>query len=331
MTFTRRACRAATAATLLFAATTAAATATGAAADELKMALLVPGSVSEEGWNRIGYDALKRVESDLGAKVSYVELQQNPAAFEKAFRDYAAQGYDVILGHGFEFQDSAIDVSYDFPDTVFLISSSAIHEGNVIGLNTDTSQAFYLMGVVAAKLGKKAGLVGGMEIPPIQEAFEGFVNGARSVRPDFPISEAYIGNFTDTTAAKEAALSMISQGADFLIPNASGATVGGYQAVAESGPGIGTFSIFSDYTEVAPQNVLGMYVTDYAAGVSKVVRAIHDGDVPQSNVVFGLKDEDVMQFTFRDDAANPVSEAIRAEVSAVADRIAAGEIETRSD
>ena len=224
---------------------------TAALADELKMGLLVPGSVSEEGWNRIGYDALKRVESDLGAKVSYVELQQNPASFEKAFRDYAAQGYDVILGHGFEFQDSALDVAGDFPDTVFLISSSDIHEGNVIGLNTDTSQAFYLMGVVAAKLGKKAGLVGGMEIPPIQEAFAGFTNGARSVNPDFPIAEAYIGNFTDTTAAKESALSMIAQGADFLIPNASGATVGGYQAVAESGPGIGTFRCLPDWLGVS--------------------------------------------------------------------------------
>lgn len=322
MTFTARAFLAATTATLLLA--------TAATADELKMALLVPGSVSEEGWNRIGFNALKRVESDLGAKVSYVELQQNPAAFEKAFRDYAAQDYDVILGHGFEFQDSAIDVSYDFPDTTFLISSSNIHEGNVIGLDTDTSQAFYLMGVVAAKMGKKAGLVGGMEIPPIQDAFEGFVNGAKSVSPDFPIAEAYIGNFTDTTAAKEAALSMISQGADFLIPNASGATVGGYQAVAESGPGIGTFSIFSDYTEVAPENVLGMYVTDYAAGVSKVVKAIQEGSAPETNVVFGLKDTDVMQFTFRDDAANPVPEDLRAEVAAIAERIAAGEIVTRN-
>lgn len=323
MTVTRR---------LFLATATAAALIAGvpAFADDFKMALLVPGSVSEEGWNRIAYDALKRVEKDLGAKVSYVELQQNPASFEKAFRDYAAQGYNVILGHGFEFQDSALDVSEDYPDTVFLISSSDIHEGNVIGLNTDTSQAFYLMGVVAAKMGKKAGLVGGMEIPPIQQAFEGFTLGAKSVNPDFPVAQVYIGNFTDTTAAKESALGMIAQGTDFLIPNASGATVGAYQAVAESGPGIGTFSIYSDYTEVAPQNVLGKYVTDYAAGVEKVVAAIRDGQIPQSNIEFGLKDTDVMQFTFRDDVDHPVPQEIRAEVAEIADKIAEGEIQTRA-
>jgi basic membrane protein A len=87
------------------------------AAGQFKMGLLVPGSVAEEGWNRIAYNALKQVEAQLGAKISYVELRQNPASFEKAFRDYAALGYDVVLGHGFEFQDSALTVAEDYPDT----------------------------------------------------------------------------------------------------------------------------------------------------------------------------------------------------------------------
>lgn len=301
-----------------------------AMADAFKMGLLVPGSVSEEGWNRIGYNALKGVEEQLGAEISYVELQQNPASFEKAFRDYASQGYNVILGHGFEFQDAALTVAEEFTDTVFLISSSYIHEGNVIGLNTDTSQPFYLMGYIAAKMGTKAGLVGGMEIPPIQQAFEGFKNGAKAVNPDFPVSEAYIGNFTDTTAAKEASLSMISQGADFLVPNASGATVGGYQAVAESGDKVKTFSIFSDFTEVAPNNILGLYVADYAQGVVRIVKGVQNGEIPASNVEFGLKDEDVMKFTFRDGASASVPDDVRQEVEAVKAKIAAGEIVTRN-
>lgn len=295
-----------------------------------KMGLLVPGSVSEEGWNRIGYNALKGVEKELGAQVSYVELAQNPASFEKAFRDFASQGYNVILGHGFELQDAALAVAPEYPDTVFLVSSSYVAEGNVIGLNTDTSQPFYLMGVIAAKTGKKAGLIGGMEIPPIKEAFEGFTNGARSVSPDFPISEVYIGNFTDTTATKEASLSMIAQGADFVVPNASGATVGGYQAVAESGGDVKTFSIFSDFTEVAPKNILGLYVADYASGVVRIVGDIKNGNKPTTNVDFGLKDTDVMKFSYNDAAGTPVSEEVRKYVEEVKAKIASGDIKTRS-
>jgi len=297
-------------------------------AQPLKMGLLIAGSVSEEGWNSIGYNALKGVRDQLGAEISYVELGQNPSAFEKAFRDFASQGYQVILGHGFEFQDAALETAEDYPDTWFLISSSYINEGKVIGLNTDTSQPFYLMGVVAALMGKSAGLVGGMEIPPIQQAFVGFKNGARSIKPDFPVSEVYIGNFTDTAAAKEAALSMIAQGADFIVPNASGATVGGYQAIAESGPNVGSFSIFNDYTAVAPNNILGRYVADYAQGVVEVVRGIRGGKPPTSNVVFGLKDDKVMHFTFRDDVPRPVPQNIRSQVQAISERIAAGQIQT---
>ena len=124
-----------------------------------KMGLLVPGSANDQGWNQIAYDALLRIEKELGAEISYVELEQNPAAFEKAFRDYASQGYDMVLGHGFEFQDPALTVAKEYPDTYFFISSSRIFEGNVIGLNTDSSQPFYLMGVMAAEMGQ--GWLGG--------------------------------------------------------------------------------------------------------------------------------------------------------------------------
>ncbi len=303
---------------------------TPARADDFRMGLLIPGSVGEEGWNRIAFDALKRVEKELGAKISYVELPENPAAFEKAFRDYADQGYQVVLGHGFQFQDAALTAAEDFPDTVFLISSSHIHEGKVIGLNTDASQPFYLMGVIAAKLGKGAGLIGGMEIPPITQAFEGFVNGAKSVNPDFPVSTVYLGSFTDASAAKESAFSVISQGADFVIPNANSAGMGVIQAARESGGKASTFSVYSDYTHAAPENVLGTFLADYGQGIVRIVAGIKDGKVPDSNVDFGLKDTDVITFTYNDAATRTVPADLRKFVDDVSAKIVAGDIQTRA-
>lgn len=299
-------------------------------AEDFKMGLLVPGSVAEEGWNRIAYDALKRVEKELGAKISYVELAENPAAFEKAFRDYASQGYHVVLGHGFQFQDAALTTAEDFPDTVFLISSSSVHERKVIGLNTDASQPFYLMGVIAAKMGKGAGLIGGMEIPPIAHAFEGFRKGAESVNPDYPVSTVFINSFTDASAAKEAAVSMMAQGADFVVPNANAAGLGVIRAAQESGTQSGTFSVYSDYTDVAPKNILGTFIADYGQGIVRIVSGIRDGAVPQSNVDFGLKDKDVIKFTFNDEAARSIPQDLRNHLEEVSAKIIAGEIQTRA-
>lgn len=299
-------------------------------ADDFKMGLLVPGSIGEEGWSRIGYDALKRVEKELGVKVSHVELPENPAAFEKAFRDFAGQSYRVVLGHGFQFQDAALAAAEEFPDTIFLVSQSRIHKGNVIGVNTDVSQPFYLMGVIAATMGQHAGLVGGMEIPPITQAFEGFVNGAKSVKPDFPVSTIYLGSFTDANAAKEASFGLIAQGADVVVPNANSAGMGVIQAAKESGSGATTFSVYSDYTAAAPQNVLGTFLVDYGQGIVKIVSGIRNGSVPQGNVDFGLKDTDVIKFTFNDGASKPVPQDLRKHLEEVTAKITAGEIQTRA-
>lgn len=300
------------------------------AQDAFKMGLLVPGSIAEEGWNRIAYDALKRVEKQLCAKISYIELPDNPAAFESAFRNYASQGYNVVLGHGFQFQDSALNVAPEFPKTTFLISSSYIFDKNVIGLNTDSGEPFFLMGVIAAKTGKSAGLIGGMEIPPIKQSFEGFVNGAKSVNPNFEIPLVYLNTFTDAAAAKEAALSMIAKGVDLVVANANAAGLGVIQAARESGPKIRTFSAYSDFTSIAPKNILGTYLADYGAGIVRIVSEVKAGTFkPKANIVFGLKDADVMQFHYNDEAALSVPADVRAYVEDVKAKIISGQIVAR--
>ncbi|MGC8782619.1 MAG: BMP family ABC transporter substrate-binding protein, partial [Anaerolineae bacterium] len=168
-----------------------------AAEAKFKMGLLLPGSANDQGWNTMAYNALKRVEKELGAEVSYVELKQDPASYEKAFRDFAAQGYQLILGHGNEFEDAAKAAAKDYPNVQFFISSSRLKEPNVTGLNTNSDEPLYLMGIISAKMCKAGGFVGGMEIPPISEALIGFINGARSVNPNFKIYSTYIGNFED--------------------------------------------------------------------------------------------------------------------------------------
>jgi len=299
------------------------------AAAKFKVGLLSPGSVNDQGWNSIAYSALKRIESELGAEIAYVELKQDPASYEKAFRDFASQGYQMILGHGNEFEDAAVAVSKDYPNTQFFISSSRIHEGNVTGLNTASDQTFYLMGIVAAKMCKAAGFVGGMEIPPVSEALTGLINGAKSVNPDYKIYSTYIGNFTDAAAAKEAALGMIAQGADCIIPDADVAGQGSYQAVVEKGPNVWTFGAFTPATESAPGQVLANYISDYGQGIVNIAKEVKDGTYkPGKNVEFGVGQPDVMKFQWDETAKTPVPADVRALVDEAIKKIAAGEINT---
>ena len=87
--------------------------------EKVKVALLLSGSANDNSWNQFGYEALMKVEQETGAEVAFSE---NVATADQlqAIRDYAAKGYDVIIGHGGAYEDDMIKAGKDFPDTQFV-------------------------------------------------------------------------------------------------------------------------------------------------------------------------------------------------------------------
>ena len=82
----------------------------------IKVALLTPGPITDQSWNGGAYAGLMRIKDSLGAEVSHIQTK-TPAEFEENFRQYGAQGYTVVIGHGFEFQDAAKRVGPEYPKT----------------------------------------------------------------------------------------------------------------------------------------------------------------------------------------------------------------------
>src|ERR1043166_9107551 len=89
-----------------------------------RVALLTPGPISDQSWNAGAYKGLIRIRDSLGADVSHIQTK-TPAEFEENFRQYGAQGYDLVFGHGFEFQDAARRVAPEFPRTVYVTTSGS--------------------------------------------------------------------------------------------------------------------------------------------------------------------------------------------------------------
>src|SRR5262245_32306977 len=77
-----------------------------------RVALLTPGPISDRAWNGSAYEGLVALKDSLGAQISHVQTK-TPAEFEENFRQYGAQGYDLVIGHGFEYQDAAVRVAPD--------------------------------------------------------------------------------------------------------------------------------------------------------------------------------------------------------------------------
>ena len=98
---------------------------TTAAADgeSLKVALCVTGAVNDMGFCQSAYEGLQLLEEKYGAEIAYTENLQ-AADMAAAFTDYAANGYDIVIGHGFQFGDPALEVGAQYPDTTFICTEA---------------------------------------------------------------------------------------------------------------------------------------------------------------------------------------------------------------
>jgi basic membrane protein A and related proteins len=287
--------------------------------------LITPGSVADAAWNSGAYAGLLAIRDSLGLAISHVEAR-TPADQDEALRTYAAQGYDLVFAHGFEFQGAAERVSAQYPKTVFIVTSGSRAELNVSPLIFKLEDASYLAGMVAGGLTRSniLGFVGGIELPPIKAAYQGWVNGAKAVNPRVQSREIYLNSFDDAAAGREAALALIRVGADMFHHNADAAALGLFQAVKES-RGVYVFGANADQFSLAPDRVLGSAVIDLSRAFLLVGREVKAGTFRPKVEAFGLG-SGVVRYEPNPALDSLVPVALKARVEAAADSIAAGRL-----
>ena len=241
----------------------------------MKVGLLTPGSVNDNGWNAIAYEGLQRIQLELGAEISHQETK-TPSEFEEGFRSYGAKGFDLAFGHGFEFQDAALKAGRLYPKTVFITTSGSSVAPNVSPMVFQLEQATYLLGIIAARESKtgRAGVVGGIKLPSIASTFLAFREGAKSVNPKFEVKEIYTGNFDDAGAAKLATLSLINAGCDFIFHQANEAGRGVFQACSERK--VRCFGSNKNQNDLAPDVILASAVLDMPSAFVYMARTVRD-------------------------------------------------------
>lgn len=309
---------------------------TGAAAEAgsgeapFRAALLTSGPVSDAGWYAGAYEGLLLLRDSLGAGVSHQQTR-TPAEFDEAFRSYAAEGYDLVFAHGFEYQDAAIRAGERFPSTTFVVSGGGRVAANVVPLIFTLEEASYLAGMVAGGMTRSGvvGMVGGVAIPPVQGTFRAFEAGARAVRPDVRILESFIGNWDDVAAAKEAASAQLRQGADVLIHNTDAASFGVFQAVREVAEGGGTawaLGMNRDQNDVAPDVILASAVIHIPAAFLETAQSWQAGALGGAPL-YATMGDGVIDLVFNPALVDRVPEALRSRVAAAADSIRRGELD----
>ena len=297
-----------------------------------KVGMLLPGSISDEGWNALAHDGLKAIETELGAEVSYVE-SLTTTDWEPDFRSYAMQGYHLIFGHGYEYQEAAIAVAEDYPEIVFITSagaSGAIRE-NVSPIVFRLEQATYLLGMISGLMTQtdKIGIIGGQELPSGSSTFMAFEGGVKSVNPDAVVQRAYVGDWENIPNARKLALAQIQDGVDFIFHNANEAGIGVFEAVVlaqDAGKTVYSFGANRDQSAVSPRAVLANAVITPRAYI-QLATAVKERTFEPKVYVFTMTTDGAIALTYNPALKDRVPEAVQQKVEKARLQILAGTLE----
>ena len=153
--------------------------------------------------------------------------------------DYAQHGYAIVLAHSGRFLSAAQQVGPDYPKVQFIIGGGAAgQDPNVVSIDYENAQFGCQLGVLAARMSKtgKVGGIYGLEgLPNIVAQAGGFRLCAKKTNPALQVTIVYVKDMEDAASAKEAALSLIGDGADVLTGKLNAAQNGVIQAAKEKG------------------------------------------------------------------------------------------------
>ena len=71
---------------------------------------------------QLAYEGIKELAGKGGFKTAYAE-NISQAQIPQVARGYADDGYDLIIGHGFEFGSPLLEIAPDYPKIKFFVST----------------------------------------------------------------------------------------------------------------------------------------------------------------------------------------------------------------
>lgn len=315
-----------------------------------KAALLINGTLGDKSFFDSANEGLTKLQEELGEDKFTFKVEQmgatsaDEAKWEPTLYDYCDDGsYDVIIVGTFQLLEALTNASADYPDQKFIYFDEAFNfeEGgeNIYNVMYKQNEVSYLVGAAAAMMttdetldkvdpsNKIIGFLGGMENSVIKDFLVGYIQGAKDVDEEIQVALAYVGNFYDSAAGKDMALTQYQNGADVGFNVAGSAGLGQIEAAVDSDRY--AFGVDSDQAALLP---------DYAANIptsaiknvgNSLIRAIKmdmEGELEYGQLEYLGFAESGVELVEDDHYKEAVPEEIRTKVEELKKQIVDGEI-----
>lgn len=237
----------------------------------------------------------------------------------------------MIIGHGNQFTTAFIELAPQFPDASFFVTTTA-PVGETIPKNLafiDMQYHFggYLAGALASYLSTShvVGIVGGADNPIQRSIANAFVQGAEETVTGTKGLMVVTGDYNDPARGREAAMTMIGNGADVIMHWANLTGLGAIMAAVEQKKIV--IGVYSDQSAVAYKSFASSLLLDLKGIIMTVARDAKAGTFVGGGNRPTTVDE-LYHFGYGNKEFNPalVSKEVSDKLHAISEKIKNGEI-----
>jgi len=228
-------------------------------------------------------DKAKEMQETYGYELSVMECSDTDE-WQSNYRAAVAEGYDLIVGVGWQSAEYANEMATDYPDAAkYAVIDTDAGSDNVMSMAYNEEQAAYLMGVMAGYAfpnEETYGYIGCFDGAGSFKYRWGFAEGVKSVNPDAKFIFNFTNSYSDTSIAYEFAKQHAAAGATYIFGGAAAGNEGIFQAaleLAEAGTPIYTNAVDADATTESNPYIMSSVLKNTGVSMQQVIDAYFGG------------------------------------------------------
>lgn len=277
-----------------------------------RIAVILPSSLNDLEWSQSLYEGLLAVQKEMGGPQK-LEIAVSEDAWQvpdaaAAARDYATQGYDLVIMHGAQYGTSLQQLAPEFPETSFAWGTTtntfqADGIENIFAYQPEAQEGGYVNGVMAAMLSKTGvlGVTGPIEAGDARLYNLGFEMGAKAAKPNIKVNISYTGSFSDVSLMSAAAETHTKNGADVLT-GTSQSVPGAISVCKEKGFYWFASAWYQD--SLAPDNVAANLIYRWDGLIKDMIKS-HEAGVYGNKVYYLTFKNGGLEMTYNDKIITP--------------------------
>ena len=267
----------------------AATTETAAAAPLRRVALIVPDTRTDLSFSQSMVESIEAIAAERGSVELTLVEQARGADAVNAIRQYATEGFDLVIAHSSGFRPAVDTVAAEHPDVVFAVGTIVDEPTlpNVYTYNVAVEDGGLILGAAAARATTTGtiGIVGPVAVGTSKRYLDAFEAGVEAEAPGTTVLVTYTGSLNDPAAAAAATQALIDAGADVIA--GQGHYLTDAVAAAEAA-GVLWIGNHVDQNQLAPSTVLASQVYRWDVVLAQIIADLDAGLVDGRNLTADL-------------------------------------------